>query len=402
MRVAQRSISRNYMRRLNNSLSKRTESMERGESGLKFSKLSDNVADGSRAMHIQEERYQSTQQLDNTENLLAELKSVDSNMKSIQSVMQTVQERVLKAMSDPISEDGRAVLAKEISNLKDQLLQFANSQFSGKYLFSGTNNSTQPFTVNEETGKFQFNGIDVDSIYRSSSDGKYYYGAQIPDLSKPGDFIPNPDNPGVMMPDPNDPTKQIPDLSQPGEFIPDPAGNPPGEMMPDPSKQVPHSGDVYADIGLGLKITGDVQADPRTAFQISFSGLELLGFGAPIEGGDGRQISSNAYDLLTQIENAITPNYDKEALDDMHKQLVKLTDKVGMNRTDLGTRTNFLEQTKDRLEADIDNMSELESNLVSSDPAEDAIKMKECEYVWLAVLQLGSQILPSSLLDFMR
>ena len=148
MRVAQRSISRNYMRRLNNSLSKRTESMERGESGLKFSKLSDNVADGSRAMHIQEERYQSTQQLDNTENLLAELKSVDSNMKSIQSVMQTVQERVLKAMSDPISEDGRAVLAKEISNLKDQLLQLANSQFSGKYLFSGTNNSTQPFTVN--------------------------------------------------------------------------------------------------------------------------------------------------------------------------------------------------------------------------------------------------------------
>ena len=73
-----------------------------------------------------------------------------------------------------------------------------------------------------------------------------------------------------------------------------------------------------------------------------------------------------------------------------------------MSRTDLGTRMNFLERVQTRLKADIDNMSEMESKLVSSDPAEEAIKMKECEYVWMAVLQLGSQILPSSLLDYMR
>ena len=39
---------------------------------------------------------------------------------------------------------------------------------------------------------------------------------------------------------------------------------------------------------------------------------------------------------------------------------------------------------------------------ISSNPADEAIKLKECEYVWMAVLQLGSQILPSSLLDFMQ
>ena len=88
MRVAQRMISRNYMRTLNNTLSKRAQSLERGDSGLKFNKLSDNVSDGSRAMHIQEERYQSTQQLDNVENLYAEMKSVDSNMESIHSILQ--------------------------------------------------------------------------------------------------------------------------------------------------------------------------------------------------------------------------------------------------------------------------------------------------------------------------
>lgn len=340
-------ISRNYMRTLNTSLSKRAESLERGTSGLKFSKLSDNVADGTRAMHLQETRYQSTQQLDNVENLLSEMNAVDSDMDSIHSVMQSIQDKTLMAMSENYGPDKRAVLSKEIANLKDQILQFANSQFSGKYLFGGTNNSSQPFTVNPDSGKLQFNGVEVESIYKE--DGKYYY---------------------------DDPV--------------------------DGKTLVPNSGDVYADIGLGLKISDDMEADPRTAFQVSFSGLEMLGFGAPITGKDGTQVASNAYDMLTQLENAIAPDFDKTAVDDLHRQLVSLTDQVGMSRTDLGTRMNFLERVQTRLKADIDNMSEMESKLVSSDPAEEAIKMKECEYVWMAVLQLGSQILPSSLLDYMR
>ena len=353
MRVAQRMISRNYMRTLNTSLSKRAESLERGSSGLKFAPLSDPGADGTRALHLQEPRSQRPQQLDNVENLLSEMNSVDSNMDSIHSVMQTIQEKTLKAMSENYGSDSRAVLSKEIANLKDQILQFANSQFSGKYLFGGTNNSSQPFTVNPDNGKLQFNGVEVEKIeYR---DGEYKY-------------MPDP------MADPNDEKSWT---------------------------KVPNSGDIYADIGLGLKISDDMEADPRTAFQVSFSGLEMLGFGAPVTGKDGTQVASNAYDILTQLENAIAPDFDKTAVDDLHRQLVSLTDQVGMSRTDLGTRMNFLERVQTRLEADIDNMSEMESKLVSSDPAEEAIKMKECEYVWMAVLQLGSQILPSSLLDYM-
>ena len=36
---------------------------------------------------------------------------------------------------------------------------------------------------------------------------------------------------------------------------------------------------------------------------------------------------------------------------------------------------------------DIDNLTEQESGLeISSNPADEAIKLKECEYVWMAVL----------------
>ena len=134
--------------------------------------------------------------------------------------------------------------------------------------------------------------------------------------------------------------------------------------------------------------------DTRTAFQVSFSGLTLTGFAGydkveTITGKRGTEVAGNIYDLLTQIEGALHPVMDKAGLDDMHDQLVALTDNVGLTRTDLGNRMQYLEQTKDRLDDDITDMTELETDLISSDPAQEAIKMKECEYVWLAVMQIG-------------
>ena len=178
MRVAQRMISRNYRRTVNSSLKKQADTLERSESGLKFKRLSDNVAAGNRAMHLQEERYQATQQLENTKDLIAEMKSVDSNMDSIHSVLQKLQERILMGMSEDYGADAREVISKEVASKKDQLLQFINNQFGGKYLFAGTNNSVQPFTEGED-GKLCFNGIPVEQIWKSTEDGKYYYGKPV-------------------------------------------------------------------------------------------------------------------------------------------------------------------------------------------------------------------------------
>mgnify|MGYP001079622272 CR=1 FL=1 len=59
MRITQRTISRNYKRQLNTVMTRRASTMEKGTSGLAFSRLSDNVAAGVRAMKVQEERLTS-------------------------------------------------------------------------------------------------------------------------------------------------------------------------------------------------------------------------------------------------------------------------------------------------------------------------------------------------------
>lgn len=449
-------VSRNYRRQINSSLAKQSATLERSESGLKFSKLSDDVAAGSRAMHIQEERYQTNQQLENVKDLLAEQKSIDSNLSSMHSILQTVQERVLTGMSEDWGADARAVIAEEIGQKKEQLLQFANSQFGGHTLFGGTNNSMPPFTVSGE-GKLQFNGIDVDQIWKDTKTGKYLYnkpvvddtlGAQYTINGKEvysNDLLTFKDADGNVLFE-KTPTGEYTkftvgtvtyqeSVTTPGEYVdaadvdptvytrsPDGLSFtevPPGtaavtlpdndalEVNTEPTV-VPNSGETYADIGLGLKISNDQMADPRTAYQVSFSGLSFMGNAGidnpdldPVVGANGTNVSGNLYDLLSQIEDALTPELNKAALDDMFTQLVDLTDQLGMVRTDLGNRMEYLQLTQTRLEDDITNMTELETDLISSDPADEAIKMKECEYVWLALMQLGSKVLPASLLDFM-
>ena len=348
MRVAQRMITRNYMRGLNNSLSNRAETLERSASGLKFKKLSENVSDGTRAMRIQEERVRAEQQLNTVKSIQLEYNAIDSNLESIDDILQSVQEKLLMAMNDSYGQTKKDVLAQEVAGIKEQLLKFSNAQFGGKYLFSGTNNYEPPFRADSGTGKVLFNGIPLEDVYKDS--GKFYYNAT------PGD--------------------------------------------PSTKTLVPDSGDIYMDVGLGLRMENG-EPDPRTAFLVSISGIDMMGFGTGTTGSNGTAVAGNLYDLLTQVENAMLTD-DADAMGDTHTQLVKLNDKMRMSRTELGVRANFLSRLEINMESNIDHLGELESNLISADPAEEAINMKMAEYVWLATLQLGNQILPTSLLDFLR
>ena len=108
------------------------------------------------------------------------------------------------------------------------------------------------------------------------------------------------------------------------------------------------------------------------------------------------------YDLVTQVENMISPNYADLNMDDMQLRLTEMNDTMRMARTFIDTQTTSLEYLVDRLKTDIDGMEKLEDSLMTAEPAGEAIKMKNVEYAWQAVLALGNQILPSSLLDYLR
>lgn len=174
---------------------------------------------------------------------------------------------------------------------------------------------------------------------------------------------------------------------------------------------VPYSDEIYLDTGLGLTVSrgAETAVDPRTAFQVNVIGLELAGHtgfvnGLALDNGAYTEfsISNNIYDMISQVEKLLAPGYSEKSLDAMQMQLTKMNDTMRMARTDVDTRASSLESMITRLKTEIDGMEKLEDSLMTADPANEAINLKDIEYSWQAVLALGSQILPSSLLDYLR
>ena len=374
MRVAQRTISRNYLSSLNNTLSRRADILARSESGLRFDKLSEDVAAGARAMDTQESRYAALQQKSTAEALEKELDSAWKMLGKGDELIQDILEE-MKSAAGVRSEEKLEAIKKKISGMKAQYLQVLNSQYGGKYLFGGTNNASPPFTENGD-GRLLFNGVEVSKIYK---DGDKYYVSADGKTKNP----------------------------------------PPGAAGTTPDQPVPQSGKIYLDTGFGLSVGAD-SVDSRTAFQVNIVGLEAVGFmdfipeidnGLPYDKTDPVQVeqhqewinrTNNIYDLITEVENLLTPGYSEARLDDMQLRLTKMNDTMRMARTALDTQSNTLEYLIDRLDLDISGMEKLEDSLMTAEPAGEAIKMKDVEYAWQAVLALGSQILPSSLLDYLR
>ena len=70
--------------------------------------------------------------------------------------------------------------------------------------------------------------------------------------------------------------------------------------------------------------------------------------------------------------------------------------------TEIGTREKLLERTKDRLETNQINLKESQQNLEGVKLEQEATENKNYEMAWMVTLQLGSNIIPASIFDFMR
>lgn len=540
MRIAQRTVSRNYKANLNRTMEKRADSLRRSEDGFRFKSLSEDVAAGARAMNTQEMRYAAIQQKNTAKELLKELDSGWGIMGSMDSTIQDVLEE-MKSAAGVRTEEKLKAIQEKIHNLKEQYLQELNSQYGGKYLFGGTNNKCAPFTTNAD-GKLLFNGVEVSRIHKGTSigtvgdpaadalyakdskyynngvnyyfnDGNYYYSLDTGASADLSDFQATMTTAAAAPANPSataslsmggqpiqvwDGNAWVDFESQPlnakaspavvkGQDITDLLAGEAGangvrigtevytltdnagkldfawagtaaseKVAPDAlntanpvastlggdltvaltpadadttvtvdtassfateitgSKDnipVPNSGTIYLDTGLGLTVSdgSNVAVDPRTAFEVNVVGLDLVGFtgfvnGLALDNGAYTQqdIPNNLYDAIQAVEDMLAPGYSEKQLDALQMQITRMNDTMRMSRTDVDTRANTLENMITRLKSEIDDMEKLEDSLMTADPANESINLKDVEYSWQAILALGSKILPSSLLDYLR
>ncbi len=341
MRITQSMMTRNYLNGLNRSIKNVAKSNARMSSGRQFEKIWEDTAGATKAFTVRERLYRSEKFVDVIDSANGELSSAESNLMSMNKLLQNANDKLLQAVSASASDQAKETIAKEIGNIKSQILQLANSKFGEKFLFGGSNNSTGAFT--EVGGKLHFNGVDIDTITKDA-DGNFVHPDSVTGL----------------------PTA------------------------------VPESMDRFLDIGLGIVVTNN-NVNDKTAFQINTSGLTALGFGLDANGK-----SKNIFNILGELENAIKPPSSTEVSDQRTMDLKRQTDDLLMSITDIGSKTSFLSQMKDRFSNDIINLKVEQTRLEGINMEEESIYNAEYNTAWMVALKMGSKLIPPSLFDFMR
>ncbi|MCL2121453.1 MAG: hypothetical protein FWH28_04305 [Clostridiales bacterium] len=400
MRVADRAVARNYLKYLYKAQSKYAETNQRLASGNRFTKLSDDVSAGSRVLRKRMDRYKAEKQLENAQEANSELKVAEDNLMSMNWVMTMVHEdRVVRALNDPTSDEGRQIIAAEIRSMMAEFLQYANASYGNMFSYGGTNAYTGPFTVDQESGKLLYNGVKMDAIYLDPLTAKYMYPTDNIPLqdAATGEYVVRNDATGERLQIQADFVEQDP-LTGAYSFKP--------PVLPtDPdyttgfsfifAAEVPMDEDIYFDVGLGIRMQGP-EVNPATAFRLSYSGPDVLGYGV-----DPNGVSNNIYNVMYEIQRNLD-TFNREAVEKWNTKLRTLLDCFRANITDIGAKTSFLDAMETRLKDSIDNHTEKIHDLMGVKDEEEATNQMMNDYVLKAVLQMGSRVLPLSLMDFIR
>ena len=84
-------------------------------------------------------------------------KVADSSMSEIKKMLEVVKQELIKANTATTTDDGRSAIIANISGLKENLYQLANTQVEGEYVFSGSDSSLKPFEQ-DSNGKVTYVG----------------------------------------------------------------------------------------------------------------------------------------------------------------------------------------------------------------------------------------------------
>jgi len=145
MRITSFSIFNELTRSLNNNLKRLGLLSGRLSSGKKLSKPSDDVPSMARTMDYKVTLNEIEQYRRNIGDVESHISMADATMSSVTNSLIRARELAVQASSGTQSAASRAAIAEEIENLRDEMLNLANTKFRNRYIFSGYQTDTAAF-----------------------------------------------------------------------------------------------------------------------------------------------------------------------------------------------------------------------------------------------------------------
>ena len=350
MRITNRMITTKYISSVNNLSSDLYKLNNQISSGRSFSKASENTSAAIRAFQVRRDMSSTEGYTSNIQHAQSTLTNSESSITHIQELVQTAQDKILQGQNGTQSTSERKIIATELRNIQEQLLQTLNSNSSGSYYFGGTNTDAIPFKVSATDGKLIYNDLKLNDASLAIN------------------------------------SSLVKTLESDSRFI---------------------------DIGLGVKIIPAVGIDPatidkNTVFSYSIPGIKIIGSGTTDLGftddlGSKKLTSNNLYDLIGEIAtNFEDANYDGDKSDKLFGLLQKNSSTVIHTLTEVGAKSSYLDFMTNRLEAKTLNDQERQLAIEGADPMKTIIEFKSQEAAYNAALQMGTKLIQPSIFDFMR
>ena len=145
MRITDKLNSYSSIKTTQTSTSNLYKTMNQMTSGLKIRNSYDSA--GTYITHARlEYEYATLDQVESSAKLADELmKNTDSTMKEMVDLITQFKVKVTQAVNDTQTTTSREVIAKELSTIKQQIVDLANTSINGQFLFSGSLTNTKPF-----------------------------------------------------------------------------------------------------------------------------------------------------------------------------------------------------------------------------------------------------------------
>ncbi|MBI5191914.1 MAG: flagellar hook-associated protein FlgL [Nitrospirae bacterium] len=146
MRVSDKSLYNTITNNLQAGLERLLQLQESASSGKRINRPSDDPSGVIKVMDYDTAISKVEQHERNVGNGNSNLTATESAISSVQEVVQRAKELTVQASDASNDSSDRAIIAKEVEQIYNQVLSTANTKVNGKYIFAGYNNSTAPYS----------------------------------------------------------------------------------------------------------------------------------------------------------------------------------------------------------------------------------------------------------------
>ena len=390
---------------------------ERVTTGEKYLTTSEAPAAISQAMLYSNKIQTNEQYTKNIDQLNGRLETEESVLQSINSNIQQAQELTIQAGNGVYTKDDLKTFASELSGIQQTLVNLMNTRSEdGKFIFSGYQDSTQPYQFDSAAGEYTYNGDQgqhqitiAEGVSIKASDNGFdtfeKTNARLNVESNTASVSGSITAASVYV----DGQAEFDKFHQ-ANYNADPTALATANtysvlVSPGATATDPQTYEIYRDgAALTPAVTGEVTDEPIdfAGMKIEFEGTAPGQLDFSLEKPGKENVLNTLQALITGLNDGTLEGDDfQQVLADGLVQLQNASEQVVFTQASLGGRMNALERVSDsNLALDIQNKSN-RSNLIEVDMAEAISELTKQETALQASQATFGRLTNLSLFDYL-